>query len=336
MNICVCSSCSKKILVSKVLDNKCYACGTRCNVDIENSGTYLEGVIEECEKELFAQKYSRAMELYDKYIELFPNISTLYWGRFMASNSSCNVEQLLKQGIPFEESSDYQVAIHFASDNEKECYEYIAQKRREIAQKLVDELEIMKKTAIRGTGIEAIQKETMQELNVLRMELSKKMADLDISEKYLRDKTADCDAQINSGKEIIDSSVSKIEKCKSQINGKRECEDDEFQRFMIEIKKNAAVCDSVWGKTSHLSTTKFFVDRDSCINRQKTAESALNSVINSIENINTKMEKLLLEITQITKRYTSASNQTRKSGFSEAVSLLGSRADDIIDDIIRA
>lgn len=111
MNICVCSSCSKKILVSKVLDNKCYACGTRCNVDIENSGTYLEGVIEECEKELFAQKYSRAMELYDKYIELFPNISTLYWGRFMASNSSCNVEQLLKQGIPFEESSDYQVAI---------------------------------------------------------------------------------------------------------------------------------------------------------------------------------------------------------------------------------
>lgn len=336
MNVCVCSGCSKKILATKGYDNKCFMCGTIHKIEDDDNGTYLEMVIKECEKELLSQNYSRAMELYDKYIELFPNISTLYWGRFMVANSCCNVEQLLKHGVSFEDNPDFQVACHFANDDEKECYKYLSRTRNEIANRLIGELEVMKKSSIKNTGIVNLQRETLQELNELREELSTKVDGLDFSEKNLRDKTADCSVQINSGKKIVDSSVEKIKKCKSQIMGKTECEDEEFHRLIVEMQRSSVVCDSICEKISHLNATSLFLDRDDCKDKQKTMEKSVVKVINDIESVDARMEKLLAEVAQIIKRYKSAISLAEKNSFSEAASLLGSKADDIISGIIRS
>lgn len=335
MNVCVCSGCSKKILVAKGYDNRCFMCGTRQKIDSEDNETYLELVIKDCERELFSQNYSRAIELYDKYIELFPNISTLYWGRFMAVNSCCNTEQLLKNGVSFEDNPDFRVACHFASDDERECYEFLSRMRNEIAKRLISELEVMRKSSIKNTGIENLQRETLQELNALREELFSKVGSLDFAEKNLRDKTTDCLAQINSGRNIINSSVAKIEKCKLQIMEKNECEEDEFHRLIIEMQSSAAVCDSAWEKISHLNATSLFLDRDDCKDRQKTMEQSVTKVINDIRSVDEKMEKLLAEVTQIIKIYKSAISLAGKKSFSEAATLLGSKVDDIISGIIR-
>lgn len=336
MNVCICSGCSKKILTSKLYDNKCFVCGTINKIEDDDNGTYIEMVINECEKELFSQNYRKAVELYDKYIELFPNISTLYWGRFMATNSCCNAEQLLKHGISLEENSDFQVACHFANDDEREYYEYLSRTRSEIAKRLISELEIMKKATIKSTGIVELQRETLQELNSLREELSSRVGNLDYSEKNLIDKTIDCTAQINSGKKVVDVSVTKIEKCKSQIMGKSECEDDEFHQLRVEMRRSSAVCDSIWGEVSHLDSTGLFLERDGCRDKQETEEESVLNTIGDIENVNARMGKLLAEVTQIIKKYKSAISLAGKSSFSEAASLLGSKADDIISGIIRA
>lgn len=336
MNVCICGGCSKKILVSKGYDSKCFVCGNINRIEEDDNETYIEMVIKECEKELLSQNYGKAMVLYDKYIELFPNISTLYWGRFMAANSCCTMEQLLKRGVSFKDNPDFQVACHFATDDEKECYEYLAQKRSEIAKRLISELEEMKKVSIKNTGIVELQRETLMELNALREELSVNVSSLDYSEKNLRDKTTDCTAQINSGKKIVDASVAKIEKCKSLISGKSECEDDEFYKLNVEMQRSSAVCDSIWGKLSHLNTTGLFLERDDCRDKQETMEKSVVKTISSIENVDARMGKLLTEVTQIIKKYKSAITAARKSSFSEAASLLGSKADDIIIGIIRA
>ena len=50
MNVCICGGCSKKILVSKGYDSKCFVCGNINRIEEDDNETYIEMVIKECEK----------------------------------------------------------------------------------------------------------------------------------------------------------------------------------------------------------------------------------------------------------------------------------------------
>ena len=321
MVVCKCNSCGNFIHIGKDITPKCMYCDSPVNVEYNADETYVEMRINECEEALGGLK---ALELYDECIERFPNISRLYWGRLLARHS-CKVDkQLLSHGVNFSEDHDYVLACHFASDEERLCYEKLASCRNTMMSVIMTELVSNEKELIRQTGIKKNQMDAASEIERLRETLELKLSELDFVEKQVRDLQTDCMVGVISNRKAIDYTVDGIDKFKSQINAQKEIENDDYKKLLIEIGKLFYVCSRANNEIKNLQQKDEYHALQQLKQDQTVAQRNVDDIISQIEEVNENMRTIISKVAVIKDKHKKASDAAKNNGFAEASSLLGS------------
>lgn len=327
MMVCKCNSCENFIHIERGNEQKCIYCDSPIDIEVIDDDTYMGMRIVECEKELGNLK---ALEMYDECIEKFPNVSRLYWGRMLARHSCKIDKQLLSYGVNFKEDPDYILACHFATDEERSCYEKLALCRDWMLSVILSELVLSEKSKIRQTGIENVQAETSLEIEKLRAELAQKMVELDFIEKQIRDMQIDCMVGVISNRKAIDYTVDGIDKYKTQINSQKEIENDEYKKFSVELEKLFYICERANAdikNTQHLDNYKSLqqLQQDQVIARRN-----VDDVISQIDEVDEQMRNIISKVNVIRDKHKKASDMARNTSFAAASSLLGSEKMNVI------
>lgn len=327
MMVCKCNSCGNYIHIEKGNEQKCIYCDSPIEIEEMNDDTYVGMRIGECEKELGNLK---ALELYDECIEKFPNVSRLYWGRMLARHS-CKIDrQLLSHGINFLKDPDYMLACYFATDEERSCYEKLANCRDWMLSLILSELVLSEKSQIRQTDIEKVQTETASEIEKLRVELEHKMAELDFIEKQIRDLQTDCMVNVISNRGAIDYTVDSIDKYKTQINSQKEIENDEYKRLTVELEKLFYICVSANTDIKNTQYSDNYQLLQQLQQDQVVAQRNVDDVISQIEEVDERMRNIISKVIVIRDKHRKASDMARSTSFADASSLLGSEKMNVI------
>ena len=322
MYVYKCKNCGNYIHLGKSCGSVCIYCGAQYDCEEEVS-TYLDTLIEECEVSLSSVDKKKAVALYDTCIERFPNVSRLYWGRFLACNACSSDKQLLSHGVDFDNNSDYLLALHFGDDSEKKCYEKLANCRKMMKDSIVKELQNGKKQEIFNTGIEEMQKSTHKEIDSLYDLLVLKMQALEDAERKLRNKKADCMALVNSNQQLVNIAMEKLEKKHSEVAGQKEIETTDFKRHKIDIERDAQVIVLAGASVKELNNLNLFREYKILEEERDDKEKEVKLVMERIENVSMKMNNLLADIEKIKKKYSDAIKKAETCSFSDATSLLG-------------
>ncbi|GFI04175.1 hypothetical protein IMSAGC005_03027 [Lachnospiraceae bacterium] len=322
-----CNTCGNYVHVGKGYETKCIYCDSSIEVEEISDDTYVGMCISECENALGS---THALEMYDNCIQKFPNISKLYWGRMLARHS-CKVDkQLLSRGVYFLEDADYLLACHFATDEERACYEKLANCRATMMSFILSDLELSQKNQIRQTNIESIQAETASEIEKLKAELEQRMSELDYIEKQIRDSKADCMVTVISNRGAIDYTVNSIDKYKQYINSQKEIEDDEYKNTSIELEKLLYICGEANSEIQNTQYCQEYKKLQQLQQDQVVAQKAVEAIINQIEEIDERMRNVISKVALIKNKYKKASNMAKNTSFLDASSLLGSEKINII------
>lgn len=321
MMVCKCKFCGNFIHIERDNAPKCIYCDSAIEVEYSNEDTYVEMRINECENALGS---IRALELYDECIESFPNIGRLYWGRMLARHS-CKIDrQLLSHGVNFREDPDYILACHFATDEERSCYEKLANCREWMLTAILSDLVLNEKEQIRQTGIKKIQVDTASEIEKLRDELDHKISELDFVEKQVRDLQTDCMVSVISNRSAIDYTVDGIDKYKSQINGQKEIENDEYKKLMVELEKLFYICGKANTDIKNTQHRDEYHALQQLKQDQVVAQKNVDDIISQIEEVDESMRSIISKVAVIKDKYKKATDAAKNKGFAEASSLLGS------------
>lgn len=321
MMVCKCNSCGNYIHIERDTTPKCMYCDSLVNADYNAEETYVEMRINECENALGSLK---ALELYDECIERFPNISRLYWGRMLARHSCKIDKQLLSHGVNFNEDPDYLLACHFATDQERLCYERLADCRNSMMLAILTELVINEKEQIRQTNIKKIQTDTASELERLRESLELRLSELDFVEKQVRDLQADCMVGVMSNRKAINYTVDGIDKYKSQINAQKEIENDDYRKLIIEIEKLFYICNRANNDIKNTQHRDEYHALQQLKQDQTVAQRNVDDIISQIEEVDESMRNIISNVAVIKDKHKKASDAAKNTGFAEASSLLGS------------
>lgn len=327
MMVCKCNYCGNYIHIKRGNEQKCIYCDSSIEIEEINDDTYVGMRIGECEKELGNFK---ALEMYDECIEKFPNVSRLYWGRMLARHS-CKIDrQLLSQGINFLEDPDYMLACHFATDEERACYEKLANCRAWMLSVILSELAMNEKSQIRQTGIENVQTETASEIKKLSAELDHKMAELDFIEKQIRDLQTDCMVNVISNRSAIDYTVDSIDKYKTQINSQKEIENDEYKKLSVELEKLLYICGRANTDIKNTQHSDNYKSLQQLQQDQVVAQRNVDDVISQIEEVDEQMRNIISKVAVIRDKHKKASDMAKSTSFADASSLLGSEKMNVI------
>lgn len=321
MIVCKCNFCGNYIHIERDTTLKCMYCDSPVDTEYDSEESYVEMRINECENALGS---SKAVELYDECIERFPNISRLYWGRMLARHS-CKVDkQLLSHGVNFNEDSDYILACHFATDEERLCYEKLANCRDRMMSAILMELVMNEKEQIRQTGIKQAQADTASEIEKMRADLELKISELDFIEKQVRNLQTDCMVGVISNRKAIDYTVDSIDKYKSQINDKKEIENDDYKKISIEIGKLFYICQRANNDIKNTQHIDEYHALQQLKQDQTVAQRNVEAIISKIEEVDESMRNIISKVAVIKDKHKKASDAAKNTGFAEASSLLGS------------
>ena len=324
MTIYNCRICGNYIHVGKKFESKCMYCGSDVEYVEKKDHTYMEMLIDECETALGG---SNAVELYDSCIERFPNVGELYWGRFLARHLCVVDKQLLSNGVNFIEDSDYILACHFATDEEKKCYEKVSQIRDLMLTRILSELKTSEKNLILQTNIQVIQVKTASEIDDLRADLGQKMAEIDLVEKMIRDKKNDCMAVVLSNQKMIDLAVTNIDKHMSNINSLQyasfEIEDADYHEWNIVLERDYQVCTKAYADLENTRNTKLYKELNQLQQVQTELQKQVLEIIGQINEVDNRIHKVILRVNGIKEKHKEACECAKRMNFSGASSILG-------------
>ncbi|MGN1457100.1 MAG: coiled-coil domain-containing protein [Acutalibacteraceae bacterium] len=318
-----CDKCGNMIHTGKYFGGNCIFCNSKAAVVTQKSMSYVDTMIDSCERELKNGNYEAALQMYDINIEKFPNISSLYWGRFLAKNRMNSDFLVLANGLNFVDDEDFIAAYHFADKDEKICFDKLKTCRNEILDKLVDTIRKKEKEAIISTDVKNVQKKTYAELQELSKDLSEKMQILSQIEISLKNKITDCEATVFCLRSIVDNTVNNISGIRNEINGKSEVSNEKTLDYRVSMKKNLDISRDALMKISRLQDNKMFQEYKALEKQKDEAESKVYHVIDEIDSLNEKMSELLAQINNIKTDYSAAEEEAEKVRFSKAISLLG-------------
>ena len=317
-----CSNCSRYIHAGKYFGEACIYCGMELVFFSEEKNSLLMEAINSGESELPLGKFSAAVKKYDEFIDKFPNISMLYWGRFLALHECKNDLELIINGVVFDTDPDYVNATRFANDTEKECYTTLAQTRNNIAKLVLSSLASVENMELVDTGIVVANKKAISEINELQNTITRQLSELDLIEKGIRDKVADCDVLVGIGKSRINNHVSRLAAIKDEINNLSEATDTETENYITEMYLSLTVCTNEWKAIQELSNNHCFIEYTSLLKQQKAAEQSINTTIQHINQVNDRLSQLIYTITSIKERHNEARIDIEKGSFEKAKKLL--------------
>ena len=318
-----CKSCGKYIHVGKGFASKCMYCGSNVEYEELKDNTYMELLIDVCETALAGSSGTKATELYDICIEKFPNISKLYWGRFLARHSCKTDRQLLIHGVCFAEDPDFVLACRFATAEEKKCYEQLTQCRDILLADILSELENSKKKLILQTNIKSVQEETAREIEILKAALEQKMAELDFAEKKVRDKKADCMVAVVSNRKVVDFAVADIDKHKSHINGLKEIENSDFYEWTIELERDYQICSKSHSDIKNMQNGMLYKELQQLEQKQADAQRRVSEIIAQVNEVDNRVCTIISQVDSIKEKHKEARESAKKMSFASATSILG-------------
>ena len=249
----------------------------------------------------------------------------------MLARHSCKGDkQLLSHGVNFKEDSDYILACHFATDEERLCYEKLANCRDRMMSTILMELVTSEKEQIRQTGIKKAQADTASEIEKMRAELELKLSELDFIEKQVRDLQTDCMVGVISNRKAIDYTVDSIDKYKSQINAQKEIENDDYKKISIEIGKLFYICQRANNDIKNTQHRDEYHALQQLKQDQTVAQRNVEAIISKIEEVDESMKNIISKVAVIKDKHKKASDAVKHTGFAEASSLLGSEKMNII------
>lgn len=331
MNTVLCSKCNNHIQVLDASNSICIFCGNDITVNRTEAG-YFALCVSECEKTLLDNNYSRAVELYDKYIEKFPNSSQLYWGRMLSRNRCKNDTELLVRGINIINDSDYVLAFHFASPEQKIYYGKIATIYKSIVADVINCLHKNEKIEKQNTDIKKIQTETLSDIDILQSEMVKKIKKLDEVEYRLKNKSIDSNVLINMAKTTIDTYVGLVEKIKNEVQSKSELEYAQSHEYKVQISRNSSICNQEWNYLQNFKSTALGKEYLTIVAEQNQAEKEVSAVMRKIEEVIKKMNDLIVNISLISNKYKDAIDEINNGSYEKANTLIG---DDNLRSIVK-
>ena len=322
MNTVICNKCDNHIQVLGESQSTCIFCGNDIAAN-KTEDTFFSICVSECEKALLESKYSVAIELYDKYVERFPNSSQLYWGRMLARNHCKNDSELIIRGINVSEDPDFVLALHFSSSEEKTYYTKIETIRKSIASEIEKALEKNEKKQKLDTNIVQIQKETLSEIKSLQDKLAEKTKILDEVECRLRSKSIDSDVLINASKTTFNAYVGKLETLKGEIQQLKDVEFSRLCEYKELISRNSAVCQQEWSNLQNFKGTSYGKDFAAIVKEQSQAEQEVSGVHREIEAVIKKMNDVIASTSLIANRHNEAREEIKQGSYSKSKLLLG-------------
>ena len=326
MNITKCPNCDKFVHIGSVFGNSCLYCGATINFHPDSDDSLLATTINACEAELQSGNFAVAVKKYDDSLDRFPNISRLFWGRFLALHKCKDDLDLIIKGIVFDADPDYINANHFGKENERECYSSLSKTRSEVAQLVLEYLTSLEKEAIADTGIVNEKQKSESEVGSLQDTVTKQILDLESIEKAIRDKAADCNVLLSSSKTRIKDNVSKLETLKSKLKNLSEVTHEDTEDYMEKMALNLSICSHEWSDMQSFKRKPQFIEYDSLLKQQSEAERTINNTVSQINQVNERLSRIIATIGVIKSKYNTARTEMKNGSFAQAKELIHSEA----------
>lgn len=318
-----CKVCGEMVHTGNNYHESCIYCNSLCQVEFQNSESHVDGLRVKGEMYLKANNYVEALKIFDKAIDIHPNVAELYWGRMLARNLCSNDLQLLRKGVNLYNDPDYVVAVHLAEQDEKECYKKIGSIYKSLVTVLNDKLNQLEIQEKKATNIADKQKQADKKILEFRDCLFKSISKLDAVEKKLRDIAVDCNVVLDSEKTRIGVWVGEVEVARNEVRQKKEVTLEAYNSYQNLIKKHLDLCNNELSLMQNKSNISFMTEYSKLKSEQLQAEQEVNSIIDKINKINDELAGMINSISRITKKYDVARNEVSDRDFSKAVSIMG-------------
>ena len=324
MKVIKCKSCGKPIHFGSCFDNACIFCGvTNTTSEDSSSETHISRLSKKGEGHLRNREFTKALSVYDEAVYLYPNVSSLYWGRLLAKHSCSSDIELIQKGIDLRNAPDYRVALHLASEEEAQCYTTIKTIRDSVATELVSELQKLEYKSLLATGVIEKQPEYAKRIAELRERLTLQIGKLDENERDIRNTATDCNSLVESEKTRLSQFVLKAERIKTEIASKSEVTKVAFDDYVKSLEQYKTLCQAEADLIKSKSNVPAFSRIKSYQKTQGDLERDINATIDEIKRVSSDQSRLLTSITQIKDKHKIARTDLEKGSFIRAIALVG-------------
>ena len=319
-----CQSCGKYVHTGLIVGKKCMYCMSEVKqVETSYENSHMNKMLMTAESYLKEKRFTKALAVFDEAICLYPKYSVLYWGRLLAKNSCSSDVELIQKGIVLIDSPDYRVALHLASDKEKECYATINSVRDLIAEEITSKINFLERENLLSTNVIEKQKDYKKRIEELRETLETQISALDENERDIRNATADCNSFVEAEQTRLNQFVARAEKIRNEFASKTEVTTEDMNRYIQEISYYKTLCQTEANLIQSKSNIpSFSVIRD-LQKVQKDLERKIDATIEELNKVTKEQNRLLTFIEQIHDKHKVARTDVEKGSFIRAISLIG-------------
>jgi archaellum component FlaC len=260
-------------------------------------------------------------ELFDEVLEWQPQVSSVYWRRYLVSVGCQNDRDIIYKGVLIEGNAAYENAIRHGNEEEREAYSLLVKARVRIVRLL--EAELIKSEKSKKIGTDAQSK--LAEFKTLLAKEEKQVAEsikkLENIDRAIREQAMDCSS-------IADEYKHALEKAHQEAvhiwrSPKSEISHEEKTNWESQLDALQRVSNAEYGKLNQLSSSHpAFAEYARLENEQKSVCAEINSGKSKLEKIKSDIEQLVRTIAQITQEYDSALKTMHKGNYSGVEKLL--------------
>lgn len=310
MNIVRCPRCMN-LLHS---NTKCYHCGnehdfkTVISPDVHE---YACDALGKMESLIVSKNFKKALECSCSVVEWMPTFPGVYWLRTLANYRCSNAIELIHKGFPCNVSPDFQNALRFSVEEEKQIYTDINHIMENVQYNLIKSVSLHENYEKTRTGVLSLQQEIPFELKRKLNRLHELWFELEQIEQSMR--LIELKFQ-NSGQEYfltLQHANMTMKKLLDAVNQTHECNDKKFHALAIQIgmalqqsEESAEILHHM--RLNHPWTLDFrelIRQRNDCLNRMTQEFVALSryknqiqGVISSIQEIEAHHKKILIAL----------------------------------------
>lgn len=334
MRIVKCLKCGNYIHKT----DKCFFCG---NVDgfgeIEMPIVHKNVLEEYLQVESFVKnrKFKEAISSSYKVIEWMPDLSGIFWFRFLAKNKCVSASEVIKKGSCCEEDADFCNALMFSTASEHSAYLNI-QKAMEIV-----------KTVLKGavckheydcktrTGVLGIKRTIDSEISDRREKIFSLWSDLVGMECKLQALEMDCDLVSKEHREVLKKSEVAATVLLKEVSLLKECTAKEHYKYGIKmqniVKQSGEAKKILDDYEKQYPCIREF---NEMLSKRNWQVQCIEKELVSLKQYEDFVRKTLMEIDEIEKIHKKVFLEVEKYNFQAAVDLLGNdRFEQIFNDI---
>jgi len=259
--------------------------------------------------------------LFDEVLEWQPQISSVFWRRFLVSVGCKTDQEVINKGVLIEGNAAYEAAFRHGNEDEKEAYGLLVKVRARIIRLLEAELIKSEKSKKIGTDAEKKLADFKNQLANEERQVLEDIKKLKGIERTIREQEMDCSSIAGEYKHALDKTLQEAKHIWRSPQNEISYEDKTNWESQLDALQR--VSNAEFEKLKQLESSHHaFADYSRLVDEQKAVCAEINSRKGNLDRLKTSIEQIVSTIKDITDEYNSVREAICAGDFSKAERVL--------------